>query len=69
LVLHDLLDGIRPVEGLGLMFRALRKWSIAYFKSGRLGKQPRRIASSVSARNQRSTQFNRLELIGMRSDR
>ena len=52
------------MKGFGSSFQALRNSSIACFKSGTLTKLPRRIALSVNSRNQRSTKFNQLELVG-----
>src|SRR5256884_5691264 len=52
------------MNGLGFSFQACINASIACFRSGTLTKLPRRIAFSVNSRNQRSTRFNQLELVG-----
>src|SRR5207237_9752671 len=49
---------------LGLSFQACINASMACFRSGTLTKLPRRIAFSVNSRNQRSTKFSQLELVG-----
>src|ERR1700741_4557165 len=51
-------------NGLGFLFQACRNASIACCRSGALTKLPRRIAFSVNSRNQRSTKFSQLELVG-----
>src|SRR5438067_1446490 len=52
------------MNGLGFWFQACRNASMARFSSGTLTKLPRRIAFSVNSRNQRSTKFSQLELVG-----
>ena len=52
------------MNGLGFLFQACINASMACFKSGTLRKLPRRIAFSVNSRNQRSTKFSQLELVG-----
>ena len=51
-------------KGFGSLFQAVKKASMAAWRSSTLRNTPRRIALSSRAPNQRSTRFNQLELVG-----
>ena len=51
-------------QEMGFVFQAFINSSIACCKSATLAKLPRRIACSLNSRNQRSTKFSQLELVG-----
>ncbi len=57
-LLQDLLGGGRPDERLGVVVVAARYASMAAMSSGTERNTPRRMALSVSSRNQRSTRLS-----------
>jgi hypothetical protein len=54
------------MKGFGFSFQLRMNSSIAWFRSGTLTKLARLMALSLNSRNQRSTKFNQLELVGMK---